>query len=381
MEFALYHPDGYYSRREPQGAQGDYYTSPIAHPAFGALICVQLHTMWNTLNKPSPFWVIEAGAGNNVLASDILAYASALYADFSKSIRYVTVDRAVSTSSEETGHLLSAVRGIGLPFKGIVGCILSNELIDAFPVHRFEIANGRPLEIFVTLDSDDNFTECIGPLTSQLIAERVAGLDRKLPDGFRGEVDLRIRPWMSEAAKSLDRGFLLTIDYGYEAAKLYSEDRSRGTLQSYYLHTDGHSPYQRVGRQDMTAHVDFTALIEEGHAAGLRPVFLTAQAEFLNSLGFSRMEKSVRESNWDRKEKAENLSAMRDLVNPNGLGKFKVLVQEKNTGISRSSDLLPEVGELRGLRSPSLSARHLPRTRDVSTFEMKRLWPADDSSC
>ena len=282
MEFALYHPDGYYSRREPQGAQGDYYTSPIAHPAFGALICVQLHTMWNTLNKPSPFWVIEAGAGNNVLASDILAYASALYADFSKSIRYVTVDRALSKTSGKTGHLLSTVRGIGLPFKGIVGCILSNELIDAFPVHRFEIANGRPLEIFVTLDSYDNFTECIGPLTSQLIAERVAGLDRKLPDGFRGEVDLRIRPWMSEAAKSLDRGYVLTIDYGYEAAELYSEDRSRGTLQSYYLHTDGHSPYQRVGRQDMTAHVDFTALIEEGHAAGLRPVFLTTQAEFLS---------------------------------------------------------------------------------------------------
>ena len=186
---------------------------------------------------------------------------------------------------------------------------------------------------------------------------------------------------MSEAAKSLDRGYVLTIDYGYEAAKLYSEDRSRGTLQSYYLHTDGHSPYQRVGRQDMTAHVDITALIEEGHAAGLRPVFLTTQAEFLHSLGFSRMEKSVRESNWDHERKSANLLAMRDLVNPNGLGKFKVLVQEKNTGISRSSDLLPDVEELQGLRSPSLSARHLPRTASASSFEMNHLWPAGDTPC
>ena len=96
-----------------------------------------------------------------------------------------------------------------------------------------------------------------------------------------------IRPWMSAVANSLERGYVLTIDYGYEAAELYSDDRSRGTLQSYYRHTDGHSPYQRVGRQDMTAHVDFTALIEEGRAAGLRPVFLTTQAEFLHSLGFT----------------------------------------------------------------------------------------------
>ena len=99
---------------------------------------------------------------------------------------------------------------------------------------------------------------------------------------------------MSAVANSLERGYVLTIDYGYEAAELYSDDRSRGTLQSYYRHTDGHSPYQRVGRQDMTAHVDFTALIEEGRSAGLRPVFLTTQAEFLHSLGFGEMEMSVR---------------------------------------------------------------------------------------
>ena len=129
---------------------------------------------------------------------------------------------------------------------------------------------------------------------------------------------------MSAVANSLERGYVLTIDYGYESAELYSDDRSRGTLQSYYRHTDGHSPYQRVGRQDMTAHVDFTALIEEGRSADLRPVFLTTQAEFLHSLGFGEMQMSVRSLGWDREEKSANLSAMRDLVNPTGLGRFKV---------------------------------------------------------
>ena len=381
MEIALYHPDGYYSRQGRQGAEGDYYTSPIAHPAFGALIAVQLHTMWKTLNRPSPFWAIEAGPGNSVLASDILKFAASHFRDFSKSIHYVTIDRAITTNHHESRQPLSSVRGSGLPFKGVVGCVLSNELIDAFPVHRFEILDGRPQEVFVTLDSDNRFTERIGPPTTPLIAERISALDRKLRDGFRGEVNPGIRPWMAEVADALERGYVLTIDYGYEAAELYSEDRSGGTLQSYYRHTDGHSPYQRVGRQDMTAHVDFTALIEEGRATGLRPVFLTTQAEFLRSLGFDEMEMSVRESDCDREEKSANLSAIRDLVNPNGLGKFRVLVQEKNTGIRRSSDLLPKAEDIRDLRSPPLSTRHLPRTDAASTFELSRLWPSDTDPC
>ena len=163
MEVALYHPDGYYSRRGRQEAQGDYYTSPVAHPAFGALICVQLHKMWKTLGRPSPFWVVEAGAGDNTLASDTLDFAASRFHDFANSIRYVTIDRALAVNIRETRQLLSCVRGSGLPFKGAVGCVLSNELIDAFPVHRFEISNGRPREIFVTLDSKGNFIEVLGP--------------------------------------------------------------------------------------------------------------------------------------------------------------------------------------------------------------------------
>ena len=381
MEVALYHPDGYYSRRGRQEAQGDYYTSPVAHPAFGALICVQLHKMWKTLGRPSPFWVIEAGAGNSVLASDFLAFAASRFHDFADSVRYVTIDRALEAKIGETRQLLSCVRGSGLPFKGVVGCVLSNELIDAFPVHRFEISNGRPREIFVTIDSKGHFTERIGEPTTPLITERIAALDRKLPNGFRGEVNPSIRPWMSAVANSLERGYVLTIDYGYESAELYSDDRSRGTLQSYYRHTDGHSPYQRVGRQDMTAHVDFTALIEEGRATGLHPVFLTTQAEFLQSLGYDQMEMSVQKSNWDREEKSVNLPAMRDLVNPNGLGRFRVLVQEKNTGIRRSSDLLPEAKDLHDLRPPPMSSRHLQGKPAASTFELKRLWPSDADPC
>ena len=127
----------------------------------------------------------------------------------------------------------------------------------------------------------------------------------------------------------------------------------------------------------MTAHVDFTALIEEGRSAGLRPVFLTTQAEFLHSLRYDQMEMSVQKSNWDREEKSVNLPAMRDLVNPNGLGRFRVLVQEKNTGIRSSSNLLPEAEDLHDLRPPPLSSRHLQRAHTASTFELNDLWPSD----
>ena len=160
-------------------------------------------------------------------------------------------------------------------------------------------------------------------------------------------------------ASALDRGYVLTIDYGYEADELYADSRSRGTLQTYYKHVDGSSPYQRVGRQDMTVHVDFSALISEGLSAALRPVFLTTQAEFLASLGFDAMFASLRGCDIERAAKTANLRAMSELVKPDGLGRFRVLAQEKNSGIRRSADLLPRPERLAGLQAPLMTANHL----------------------
>ena len=360
MEVALYHPGGYYASRGPIGAGGDYFTSPAAHPAFGALVCVQLRTMWQTLGQPDPFWVIEAGAGDGVLAADIVQYAGQQFPQFSEAIRYTAVDRTFPKDTSRTGDGVERVRSTGLPFSGVVGCVLSNELIDAMPVHRFVLADGRPREVYVGLDSEGRFVEMLEDPSTMLLPERVASIGRELPEGFRGEVNAGVQPWVAAVAEGLERGFVLTIDYGYEVEELYLDARSRGTLQTYYQHTDSGSPYQRVGRQDITAHVDFSALIDEGQAAGLRPVFLTTQGEFLQSLGYARMEVPLRKSDLERRDQLSNSRAMRRLVEPDGLGKFKVLVQDKDSGISRASDLVPSAESIAGLIAPFPTKFHLP---------------------
>ncbi len=359
MEIALYHSDGYYSKRGPIGAGGDYFTSPVAHPAFGALICVQLETMWRTLGCPNPFWVIEAGAGDGVLGEDIVRYARSIFPGLSEAISYVAVDRVSIREPVSDGNRIEWISSTGLPIGGVVGCVLSNELLDAMPVHRFEVKDGRPFEVYVELDADGAFVERLVEPPSPDITDRVSSVQRQLPEGYCGEVSMGPRSWMVDVAACLRRGFVLTIDYGYEREHLYSDERNKGTLQTYYRHTEGGSPYQRVGRQDMTAHVDFTALIEEGRQVGLRPVFLTTQGEFLHSLGYVQMEKALGDSGLAPASHRANLRAMRRLIDPAGLGKFGVLVQDKGSGIEQAADLVPSEEVTANLGAPVATSMHL----------------------
>ncbi len=360
MELALYHPDGYYSNRGPIGAGGDYFTSPVAHPAFGALICVQLETMWRTLGCPDPFRVIEAGAGDGVLAEDIVRFACSQFPLFAETLRYVAVDRVAARDSysERTG--LEWFASASLPIDGVVGCVLSNELLDAMPVHRFEFKDGLLHEVYVDLDEHGAFTERLAEPSTEAISDRTSSLGRSMPDGYVGEVCTGTTSWLNHVAMSLKRGYVMTIDYGYERDDLYSDERSRGTFQTYYRHTEGGSPFQRVGRQDMTAHVDFTALIEYGREVGLRPVFLTTQGELLESLGYAQMEKDLVESGLTPAGQRSNVRAMRRLVDHEGLGKFRVLVQEKDSGIKRASELIPSSEATGNLSVPLATSRHLP---------------------
>ena len=359
MELALYHPEGYYPKDSRIGARGDYFTSPVLHPAFGALIAIQLRVMWDTLSRPSPFWIVEPGARNGQLATDILSFTDTHMDEFARALRYVEADRSTRAAPPDLDSRPSRLRTTRIPLDGIVGCILSNELFDAFPVHRFRIEEGQVQEMYVSVGNNGSFREEFGPPSTDRVAERLSTLPRQLPDGFRGEVNLGLGDWMTDAAAALYSGYVLTIDYGYEADELYSDARARGTLQTYYKHVDGSSPYQRIGRQDMTAHVDFSALIEEGLNAGLRPVFLTTQAEFLASLGFDAMLTSMRERDIERSAMTANLRSMSELIKPGGLGRFRVLAQEKNSGITRSADLLLNPERLAGLRAPLMTTNHL----------------------
>ena len=261
MEAALYDPrGGYYTGAGPDV---DYYTSPAAHPAFGALIAVQLSRMWEALGRPGCFTAVEMGAGGGLLARDVVSYARRALSPFAGALRYVTVDRARPSQAVDAVRHVVASR---MPAADIVGCVLSNELLDAFPVHRFGIRGGRVLEVYVVVRGGRFAEELDEPSTPELAAY-VERLGVELPEGFRGELNTGIAPWMADVAQALERGFVLTIDYGYVREEVEPVERG-DTVQGYYRHTGGASPYDRVGEQDLTAHVDFTHVVEEGSPRG-----------------------------------------------------------------------------------------------------------------
>ncbi|MCI0441128.1 MAG: SAM-dependent methyltransferase [Chloroflexi bacterium] len=382
MELALYHPDGgYYASQPVFGAAGDYYTSPAAHPAFGALLAVQLARMWEILERPATFYAVEMGAGNGILARDILDFAPRLSDGFSRALRYLSLDRFAPGGPTVSAASVQRIISDRLPFRNVVGCILSNELLDSFPVHRFQVYRGELKEIYVTLSDSGGFVEALGAPSTPLISQRLARLGFVLPEGFRGEVNLGIASWTRQVSDALKRGFVLTIDYGYEASALYSPRRSQGTLQTYYRHTDGASPYQRVGRQDMTAHVDFSLVISEGEASGLNTLGLLTQSDFLKSLGFDTLLDRVRKSSLEAQQKAANLAGMRELVKPDGLGGFKALIQERDTGVQDISELAPDPSLVGKLDPPPLSQDHMPLMQgaypEMAWQPPPELWPFD----
>jgi SAM-dependent MidA family methyltransferase len=342
MEVALFHPNGGYYVRRPTGAtHPDYFTSPQAHPAFGALIAIQLWLMWDSLERPHPFHVIEMGAGDGLLAREVVEYAPSLPDSFSIALSYVALDRSsLRAAPHDRPALYQSISTARVPVKGVVGCLLSNELVDSFPVHRFEIQRGQVKEVFLSL-RDDRLVEVIAEPSTPLLARRVGSLAPTLPEGYRGEVNPGIAAWIAEVASALEKGFVITIDYGYEGADVYPPGRPEGTVETHYRHTREGSPYERIGMQDITAHVDFLSVASDGEAVGLKPVGLCTQAQFLAGLGFGDWLSRLRAEKLAQSQRDANSMAMRQLVRPDGLGDFKVLVQEKGTGITELGQLLP----------------------------------------
>ena len=331
MEVALYHPDGgYYTSGEQVGAAGDFYTSPSVHPAFGVLLAVQLFQMWQLLGQPHPFTVVEPGAGNGLLCLDVVAAARGLPEGFAHSLRYVCMDRRQTAGHERGLPGVSRLAASGLPLRGVTGCVLSNELLDAMPVHQLTVDQERLQEVYVTLDGDE-FALNTGEPSTPLLAQRLAGLGIKLAEGQTAEVNLALDGWVWAAAQSLERGFVMTIDYGRPAEDLYSAaERFRGTLTTFAAHLQTDRPLERIGQQDMSAQVDFTTLARAGAQADLEFLGYTSQAAFLRNLGLGQLEQ--RPPVGSPRQAQASRVGMRELVKPKGLGNFKVLAQGKNVG-------------------------------------------------
>ncbi len=346
MDLVLYHPrHGYYtSPMEKIGPKGDFYTSPNVHPIFGHLIARQLHQMWEILGQPSPFNIVEMGAGKGLLCSDILSYCRDHFPRFYADVLYILAERSPMYEEKQRALLAGfsaqgkarwvSPDGLLSHERPIIGCFLSNELIDAFPVHLVQQEGGQLCEIYV-VDRGNSFTEILGPPSNPSLEVYIQTYGSPFHEGQRGEVNLHALEWVEGVNRSLERGFVLTIDYGYEAKELYHASRRLGTLLCYFRHRTSTNPYQRVGYQDITSHVNFSALVRKGEAIGLQKVGYTEQYKFLAALGLLQdLEDLERNSGlYSAPDFLKNKLAMKKFLVPEGMGTvYKVLAQGKSLG-------------------------------------------------
>ena len=350
MDLALYHPEyGYYtSGKEKIGKRGDYYTSSDVHSVFGGLIARQLEQMWRLLGS-NRFTVVEIGAGKGWLCYDILNYVRNEYPEFFEKIDYKIVEISRNLIERQSNTLKGFEEKVswesfsedGFSFNPIEGCFLSNEFVDSLPVRQVIVKNNCLKEIYV-ITEEDVFCEKIDELSSPELRDYFNNSNINLKDGQRAEVNLKALDWVKSISCYLNRGFVITIDYGHLAEELYSEERHRGTLMCYYEHTTSENPYERVGNQDITSHVNFSSIMEEGARSGLSTTGFVRQSNFLIALGILNKMNEVRGD-------ISKLLTMKNLFLPGGMGDvFKVLIQHK--GVDN-----PELIGLRSMSEPGLA--------------------------
>jgi SAM-dependent MidA family methyltransferase len=309
MEEALYHPDyGYYcSTRNPIGREGDFYTSSDLDPVFGKLLAQKFAEMAETIGvAPHEFSIVELGAGRGLLARELLKHCS---------FPYLILERSAAMQARQRENLQGTnVTWIEELPSGLVGCVFSNEFFDALPVHRIVRRGGTLREIYVTAE----LTEIEGALQTPM--------DLPIAEGQLADISTDAAAWIRKIGSSLERGYHLAIDYGYEDREFYA--RPHGTLMCYWQHQLVENPYVRVGEQDITAHVNFSDLMRSGDPVGLQSETFTTQMDFLIQQGvLKELEGLARVRDV---EALQRIMAIKKLLLPNGMGeRFKVLIQRK----------------------------------------------------
>ena len=216
-----------------------------------------------------------------------------------------------------------------LPCEIPAGCIFSNELLDAFPVHRVLFEHGALREIYVG-HNGESFTEVRGPLTSAEIETYFQEQRITLREGQQAEVNLEACEWIKEAGRRLGRGFVLTVDYGHEAAELYNARHMRGTLLAYSGHRATEDFLECPGEQDLTAHVNFTALDMWGRLAGLTRTGCVSQMAFLVALGRGNEFGDLYDDGANEVERIRARLLLKSLIHPEGMGEtFQIFIQHK----------------------------------------------------
>lgn len=390
MAEALYGPAGYYTLRPRLGGAGrDYYTAPELHPAFGALLGRQLAEVWQALDRPNPFQIVEHGPGTGSLCRDLLSSAEHDAPAFAATLHYHLLEASPTLRDAQRETLANAglvdARVTWDTPTTVTGCILANELLDALPVHLVTVQDGRLLERYVTLQQDrPTFVD--GPASTPALERYFADLGLLPGEGCVAEVNLQAITWAHSAAATLARGALIVLDYGYDAAELYAPKRRHGTLLCYRDHTLSSDPFARVGEQDITAHVDFTTLTRAGERAGLQTLGRIDQAAFLRNLGLRDYLRQLERAPIAATEHDANRRALAELARPDGLGAIQVLIQARALDHIHPSGL---VGRPDAANTPWLPLLHptqmrLPGPLEAEGFadleaQWRDFWTGHDS--
>ncbi len=340
MGACLYEPGlGYYtSPGRKVGAEGDFYTSITVHAAFGRVIAREIAQMWRCMGTPDDFTLVECGAGNGRLACDIMDFLAECEPEMYQNTRLVLVEREPSLESAQREMLAAHTDQVGWlapdDFAAgtftFSGCLYSNELIDALPVHRVVMTADGLKEIYVVC-RDGEFSEEAGEPSTPVIDDYLKRVTVELHPGQLAEVNLSSPEWLKSVSRALQRGFVLTVDYGYTALELYAPKRKLGTMLCYHRHQTEENPYIRLGLQDITTHVDFTTLMKCGEDLGLKEVWFGEQYRFLLSAGIVEEIEAIERSHVSDEEKLRLRLTLKKLIMPEGgMGDtFKILIQAR----------------------------------------------------
>ena len=340
MQQALYHPEhGYYSSgRCAIGRRGDYFTNVSVGPLFGRLLAAQFAEIWERLGKIENFVLVEQGAHHGEFARDVLESARKRWPDFFATVNYriiepfpVLQDRQLQTLTgfEDKVEWRDSIDELE-PF---IGVHFSNELLDAMPVHLIVSQRGRGLgaqtecawlEKFVTLNGH-MFGFVDQPIADQTLRDHLQKCPAQLA-GYQTEVNLAALDWIDNLSRKLDRGYVLTIDYGYPRDEFFAPHRSAGTLQVRAQHHLLQSPFDEIGHADITSHVEWTSIVERAEACGFEVKGFTDQHHFITGI-ISELAHDITQGDADAKAKR----ALQTLLHPEMLGRnFQILALGKN---------------------------------------------------
>lgn len=335
MYWALYHPDwGYYTGDKlPFGKEGDFYTSPGVHAVFGETVARAIYQRWTELDRPSPFTIVEFGAGQGTLARDILYRIERMHPDLDSVLEYwiVEVSELLRNVQRQTLQDTKTRWAASLSDVGtFTGAVFSNELVDAFPVHIIRRTEHDDQLLYVSMEND-RFTERWEPISDDRLLLEIERMAPFLTVGQQFEVNLHAIDWLTDIASYLQKGFVITIDYGDEIPYLLEGTRN-GTIRAFHRHQVVSEVTAAPGEQDITADVNFTSLMEHGRAVGLETIFYGTQAKFLIESGMLESLAAVQPGAdpFQDADLKRNL-AIKHFILPGGMGeRFKVLVQRKS---------------------------------------------------